>query len=124
MHITQAVILTIPGGSGATDMIALLRWAVFGTGHFVLFAVMITSAVLALYGALFRVGWPRITLFVPQIILLGIEALGGIDAASAGSYLDGTVVPGAFAHILNDQIGYACLLAIHFIAIIWRAQDG
>ena len=122
MHLANAYLIVFyPLSVGATNILALQQWAAFGGPVFLIVAEIIVSVALALYGTLFRVGWPRIVLLLPQQYLLSVMAYGGVAATVAGRYLDGTLIPNS--HILNDQLGYVALFAIHFDAIIRRTRD-
>lgn len=122
MHITQATLwMLFPAASNATCMMALL--ITFRAIHEarILPTIMIVTAVLALVGAVSRIGWLRLVIFLPQHFMLGVMAVGGLGAAVLGMYLDGTVKQ--WSHILSDQLPLVALFAIHTSAIIRRARD-
>jgi len=82
---------------------------------------MLWSAILGLAGALLRLDWIRLALFMPQQIVLGIMAGGGMLAAHQGMYFDGTIVP--WQHIYVDQMGMVALFIAHLFAILRRCWD-
>ncbi len=125
MHIYQALILSWwPQALRATDMTALflaLRMINLQIHVPSLQIIMILSSILALIGAFFRVGRIRLIVFLPQHLIIGAMAWGGLYASYVGHYLDGTHV--SWAHISVDQIGYLSLFSIHSSAIIRRYRD-
>lgn len=125
MHIMQAsLLLYSPAAGNATSMKALLltilALGIPGNDRALSYTMIIT-ALLALYGAMFRVGKIRLAVFIPQHLMLGVMAIGGLWAAAHGAYLDGTAMP--WVHILADQLGIVALFVVHTSAIIRRAQD-
>lgn len=122
MHIFQASLLAAwPDAGDSTAIIALQYWAVMGHGRLVLVMLMMTCALVAIAGAILRIGWIRILLLLPQQLLLGITAFGGLCATIQGAYLDHTAMP--WPHIAADQVGYAALCGIHVVAMVKRARD-
>lgn len=79
------------------------------------------AVVLALIGDLCRIGRVRLLLLVPQNLVLMVMAGGGVHAAYAGRYLDGTLIPSP--HIANDQIAYLALFIVHSRATWARCMD-
>lgn len=82
---------------------------------------MAISAVVALMGAFCRLGFIRLAAFLPQHLFLGMMTAGGLYAAKAGAYLDGTVMAGA--HVFTDQNMYIAMFVVHSSAILRRARD-
>jgi len=125
MHITQAVLwLAMPSAGGATCLLALLRTSHAmenPDGQHIVTAVMIAGGICGMIGTVCRVGPIRIFLFLPQQMLLGVMAFGGIVASYQGKYLDGTVISGA--HIAADQMVYLFLLIAHTNAMIRRSRE-
>lgn len=126
VHIYQAILWSIwPAQTGgATCLIYLLRsMHALDSPDGATFAslMMIAGAILALIGALFRFGWIRILLFIPQQAILCFMAGGGMVAVQQGAYLDGTVIP--WQHISADQIWPLAVLVIHTSAILRRCWD-
>ena len=125
MHLVQAAaMLLFASAIGATSLIALLR--AFHAldspdGQTFLSFCMVLIAVVGAAGALFRVGWARVLLFIPQQFILGVQAGGGVWATVLGAYLDGTVIPAP--HIAADQIPFLILFGVHWYAIIKRCRD-
>lgn len=125
VHIYQAVLwLRYPATGGATCLIYVLH-AMHALdspdGRIFASSVMILAAILALIGGLFRFGWIRILLFIPQQALLCFMAGGGVVAIQQGAYLDGTIMP--WQHISADQIWPIAVLVIHTSAILRRCWD-
>lgn len=125
VHVIQAAMVLISTtAANATPLFELVNLfhALYSPdGTHALATMMLTSAVLALVGALFQIGPARLILFIPQHFLLGVMALGGLAAAAQGSYLDGTIKP--WQHILTDQIPVTALFVIHSFAILRRADE-
>jgi hypothetical protein len=124
LSISQAALLVLwPVSGHATAVFALIvsLSAIFGQHQNVVAAIMAGSAILALAGALLKMGWPRLAIFAPQQFLLFAMALGGLVAAYDGAYLDGTVI--AWSHILSDQLVTVGLFAIHWHATVRRSRD-
>ena len=125
LHIIQAGLLLHSAETvNSTSLLALvisLHTVYSGDALPVVSTTMIITAMISLVGALFRLGWFRLALFMPQHFLLGIMAIGGIAASIQGHYLDGTVI--AWSHILADQLSMTALFVIHSSAIIRRAGD-
>lgn len=129
MHIAQAVLLMqSSAAANATPISALIYvFAKFGSAvglpYFVwwLPPALCASAALALVGALFRLGWIRLAIFIPQHFLLGAMVVGSIYAVGQGAYLDGTVKP--WQHIAADQIGMLALFIVYSSAILRRCSD-
>jgi hypothetical protein len=124
MHLIQAgLLLWSPAAGNATGMRALLTVldAAGGGSAEGAAPAMVIAALLAAAGALLRLGWVRLLIFVPQHLVLGVMALGGLYAASRGAYLDGTVI--GWEHILADQLPLAALFVVHSSAILRRAWD-
>jgi hypothetical protein len=124
-HFTQALtmIFFYPSAVNPSSLLALHRWVAFGIVPVStpwLVAVMLASVAMAVYGALFRVGWLRLGFFVPQQWLLGIMGWGGVYAALQGAYLDGTPIP--LPQIFNDQSVYITVFLVHIWAMGFRAR--
>lgn len=83
--------------------------------------ILWASAALSLTGTLFRLGWIRLALFLPENLILGCMATGGVIAAVHGSYLDGTIKP--WQHISADQAFCLGFYIVHLSAIWRRAGD-
>jgi hypothetical protein len=114
----------MPAAIAATNLKAVLL--AFGFFHLPTAApdlqmALCVGAALALVGAAFRVGLLRIAIFVPQHLLLGGMAWGGLLASYQGNYLDGTSM--AWVHINADQVGYVALFVVHSSAIVRRCRD-
>jgi hypothetical protein len=125
LHIMQALMMMIwPVSSGATCLLALVR--VFHSAgspdglHFISF-FMLASVLLAMYANLMKIGKSRLFLFIPQHILLGIMAGGGVLATWEGRYLDGTVIP--WQHVWADQSMILAAFLMHTLAILLRCWD-
>lgn len=103
-------LLTIVGQEFGAPF-ALVRW---------LPAILWATATIAFFGAIFRLGWIRLALFLPQNLILGGMAIGGVIAAMHGSYLDGTVKP--WEHISADQAWCLGFWLVHCSAILRRAR--
>lgn len=125
LHITQAGLLLYSAATiNSTGLLALLislQSVYDGDALSVITSTMVITAMISFIGALFRLGWVRLALFMPQHFLLGIMAIGGIAAAWQGQYLDGTIIP--WSHILADQLSVTALFVIHSSAIFRRAGD-
>lgn len=125
MHVYQAGLLHWwPSAIHATNLTAVsmaFRFLHLANGIVCLQIIMYTAAALAVIGAFFRLGWIRVAIFIPQHLILGAMAWGGLLAAYQGHYLDGTQV--SWAHITADQAGYVALFLMHSSAIIRRCQD-
>lgn len=123
MHAAQAGLLfwTHAGGDSTPVRALLFILWTFGIGPRVAIPILITTSALAMLGAMCRLGWVRLLVFVPQHFCLGVMAFGGLYAASRGSYLDGVVMP--WGHILTDQLPISALFAVHTSAIVRRARD-
>lgn len=125
LHIIQAGLLLYSADTvNSTGLLAILislRSVYEGNGLPVIITTMAITAMISLVGAIFRLGWLRLALFLPQHFLLGIMAIGGVAAAIQGHYLDGTVIP--WSHILADQLSMTALFVIHSSAIVRRAGD-
>jgi hypothetical protein len=124
MHFIQALLIIFyPSAVNPSSLLALQKWVAFGIVSAtipVLVAVMLASVVLAIYGTLFRIGWPRIGFFLLQQVLLGIMGWGGVYAALQGHYLDGTRIPSP--QIFNDQIAYSAFFLVHIWAMGFRSR--
>ncbi len=123
MHFLQAVLLLSTTTAGnATPLRGFLYflWA-FDVGLWTAPWFLVAAATLGLIGALFRLGWIRLAVFLPQHFFLGIMAGGGMYAAWQGVYLDGT--PMSWAHILTDQVPVSVLFFVYSSAIVRRARD-
>lgn len=90
-----------------------------GHSALILGGIVLVTALMAAYGTLFRVGWARIFVLLPQQFVLGAMAAGGLFAAWEGSYLDSTVV--TRSHILGDQLAWAVIFVLHGISIYRRS---
>ena len=129
MHIAQAALLLQSAAAANATSVAALIYAFAGFGIFVgmpdlvagLPLVMIFTAAMALVGALFRIGRPRLALFFPQHFLLFIMLVGAAIAVSHGAYLDHTPKP--WQHIAADQLPVLVLFYLHARAIIRRARE-
>jgi hypothetical protein len=126
MHIAQAgLLLHSSSAGGATNLMSLqIVFSALGShgyGGRLVAAIMISAAILALIGALFRLGRIRLLLFMPQLFCLGVMAIGGLSAAWSGAYLDHTPMP--WDHILADQLPSGILFGIYWNAIIWRGRE-
>jgi hypothetical protein len=127
VHVVMALLLAVDSSAaGATEMTALIYAFQYFLGvacpaHSCLIATMIVSALLALIGALMRIGRVRLAIFFPQHVLLIVMAGGGCWAIVQGAYLDGTVMPRA--HIAAGELAVVALCAIHSSAIVRRARD-
>lgn len=130
MHIVQASLLLHNTSTGNATSVDALIWGVRAIGHSMhctrissesIAIIMICSAIIALMASTLRLGWVRLTLFLPQHCILGIMTIGGLWAAYLGSYLDHTAKP--WEHILADQITLLALFVIHTSAILRRARD-
>jgi hypothetical protein len=124
MSITQAALLVFSPVSGhATAVLALVvaLGVLLGPHPNIVAGIMAGSAILALAGAMMRIGRARLAIFAPQQFLLFAMAAGGLVAAWDGAYLDGTVID--WSHILSDQLVTAGLFAIHWNATVRRARD-
>lgn len=86
-----------------------------------LVSVLVAAILMALAGALLRLGWVRLCLLMPIHFLLGTMAWGSILTVYRGSYLDGTVIP--WQHIAADQSSYPALFLIYTFAILRRSSD-
>lgn len=121
MHIVQSCLLFLfPAAGHATNLKAFLIFlhiAKIDFGSDILFI----TAILALIGTLFHLGWIRLALFIPQHFILGVMTLGGMYAAYRGQYLDGTIMQ--WEHIFTDQLPLLALFIVHSSAIIRRARD-
>jgi hypothetical protein len=124
MHVVQSLMISVwPASGNATPLRALLYVSEgFGIdSDWVVVTLLILSALLGLTGALLRLGYIRLMMFVPQHFFLGVMAIGGLYAAWEGQYLDGTVMP--WSHILSDQMPVTVLFLVHSSAILRRARD-
>lgn len=126
VHIYQAWLLMFYNHAGnATALRAVIE--VFDILHYhsLVAVTMLASALLAVAGTLFRLGWARmVVFFIPQNVFAGAMAFGGIVAAFEGAYLDGTrtYLDGTligWAHISGDQVAFTALFIIHLFAT-WR----
>jgi hypothetical protein len=123
LHFIQATLYLYSDVAGnATPLRGLLYvfWA-FGIAPKLAIPILMVSAMLGLVGALCRLGWIRLAIFLPQHLCLGIMAGGGVFAAWQGAYLDGTALP--WVHILVDQIPVSAIFLVHTSAIVRRARD-
>lgn len=91
-------------------------------------AILVLSALSAMVGALFKLGYVRVLTFLPQCVFLGFSAAGGQIAAWLDHYLDGTgfypdgsAIP--WQHISADQVGYAALFVVYASAILRRCWE-
>ena len=131
-----ALLLQQPLAGNATPLTALLvafraLHAPDGTTFVAL--CMICSALLGLIGAVMRLGWLRLALFMPQALILGFSAWGGFLATIHDHYLDGTAhypagppfygIEIPWQHISADQMGLFALFVVHSSAIIRRCWD-
>jgi hypothetical protein len=125
MHLYQLfLMIASPASIKATCLYALVsvfHLFVRNDNMIVLYILLVASASLSLTGALFRLGWARLLIFLPQHFVLGIMAYGGLIAALEGRYLDGTVMD--WSHISADQVGFICLFVVHSSAIVRRCRD-
>jgi hypothetical protein len=124
VHVSQAVVVHLwPLSARATDIMGgvMVLHFIHMTWLPCLPLLLYLSSVLALFGALFQVGWMRLIVFVPQNLLLGAMAFGGVIAMIKGAYLDGT--PMTWPHIYNDQIWVAAMWVVHSSAILRRCWD-
>jgi hypothetical protein len=125
MHVYLAALLSWqPPAIHATDLTAvMLAFRLDHLAHGIAWMqlLMCAASSLAVAGAFFRVGWVRIVIFIPQHLILGAMAWGGLYAALLGHYLDAT--PMVWSHINADQIGYICLFFVHSSAILRRCWD-
>ena len=124
MSIAQAANLVIwPVSGHATAVFALLVAfsVIVGQHPNIVAGIMVGAAILALAGALYRIGRIRLAMFGPQQFLLLVMAAGGLKAAHDGAYLDGTVIN--WAHILSDQLVTTVLFVTHWNATVRRSRD-
>jgi hypothetical protein len=125
MHLYLALLLYLDASTiGATNVLGVvMALQFFRLPSSVPFmqVLMCAAAVLGLFGAMFRVGYLRLAVFVPQHLILGAMAWGGVVAAAKHQYLDG--VPMGWGHINADQVGYMALFVIHSSAIGRRCWD-
>jgi hypothetical protein len=123
-HFVQSLMMIFyPSAANPSSLLALQRWVAFGIVSVSvpwLIAAMLASVALAVYGTLFRIGWPRLGFFVPQQWLLSIMGWGGLYATVHGAYLDGTRIPGP--HIFNDQSVYIAMFIAHVWAMGFRSR--
>lgn len=124
VHLVIAVLLVLyPSAVAATSTLAV-RGAIHtfdGMEPQPVALSLLVSALLAAWGALCSHGWARVFLFVPQQIVLGFMAGGGLAAAVLGHYLDGTVM--AWPHILVDQSAWLSLFGAHAWAVVRRCWE-
>lgn len=129
MHIYQASLLIYAAATANATPIAALIYAFVKTGDAAglpdlvwwLPWVLIASACIALVGAVFRFGWIRLALFLPQHLFLAGQMAGCVAAMIHGAYLDNTIKP--WEHISADQAGVIALFVIHSSAILRRCRD-
>lgn len=125
MHVYQSWLMyKNVAALGATNLTAVLlafRFNHLANGMAYMQLMMCAAAALALFGAFCRLGWVRIVIFIPQHLILGAMAWGGVYAAHVGHYLDKT--PMAWSHISADQFGYVALFVVHSSAIVRRCRD-
>jgi hypothetical protein len=124
MHFVQALLIIFyPSAINPSSLLAIQRWLAFGIEPVsipVVVAVMLISVAMAVYGTLFRIGWPRIGFFLLQQVLLGLMGWGGVYAALHGAYLDNTSIPAP--QIFNDQLVYSAFFLVHIWAMGFRAR--
>jgi len=126
MHLSQAfVIAKDPNAVGATYTLGILK-AIQSLFHVsdhagAVVGAMVVVALLALSGITLRLGKIRLAMLLPQHLLLGAMAIGGLAAIWQGAYLDGTLIDRG--HIYVDQIVCTALWWAHSYAILGRARD-
>jgi hypothetical protein len=126
MHIYQAnLILWGDHAGNATALRAVIEVFRVMQHPNMVAAAMVASAILAIIGTLFHIGWARmLVFFIPQNIFAGAMAAGGLVATYNSAYLDGTRTypdgsPIGWAHISGDQVAFSALFVLHFLAT-WR----
>lgn len=119
MHILQGfMLMQFPATGRATDVIMFLT--VFHASKIGAELLLISGGFLGFFGAVLRLGFIRLMLFLPQHFFLGIMALGALVAVIQGSYLDGVIMEPS--HILADQLPIFALFIVHSSAIIRRSR--
>lgn len=126
MHVYQASLILWGHRAGnATALRAVIEVFRIMQHPDMVASAMVASAVLAVIGTMFRLGWARMLIFfIPQNIFTAAMAAGGLVATYDGAYLDGTRTypdgsPIGWAHISGDQVAFSALLVLHFLAT-WR----
>ena len=119
MHILRGfMLMQFPATGRATDVIMFLT--VFHASKIGAELLLISGGFLGFFGAVLRLGFIRLMLFLPQHFFLGIMALGALVAVIQGSYLDGVIMEPS--HILADQLPIFALFIVHSSAIIRRSR--
>jgi hypothetical protein len=91
-----------------------------GAGGAMLTASVVALAAVLVHGA---ENWLRLTLLLPQQLLLYVAAWGGLQAVVNGHYADGVARPYEF--ILTDQLPLMLLAVVHTLSLIefpWQGE--
>ena len=120
LHATWGVLVLASADALGATPVALLDLLVPGT-RWLLGAMYLLVAALAMIGLWSQPGKVRQMMFLPQQIFLLTAAIGSGSAVARGAYLDGTVRAPLF--ILSDQLPLMLLAAAYVVAVLTENGD-
>jgi hypothetical protein len=122
LHAVIGVLLFVdPAAGRSTGPAEVVQWlGSTGAGGAMLTASVVALAAVLVHGA---ENWLRLTLLLPQQLLLYVAAWGGLQAVVNGHYADGVARPYEF--ILTDQLPLMLLAVVHTLSLIefpWQGE--
>jgi len=119
LHLVWATLIlaTDNAPAKATPVAAVARIFPARAGLAIIFVTVAFCALLSIYQS--RLSVLKISLLIPQQLILGVSAAGAIHAMTVGHYADGVIRPKGF--LVADQLPAVLALLVHSATIIYLA---